>query len=306
MQNKQIQYIEIDDSSEDQRIDNFLFKLFKDVPKNHIFKIIRNGEVRVNKKRIKTLYKLKINDVVRIPPIDFVEKKEKTPSTAFKPEIIFEDEWLLVVNKPSGLAVHGGSGIDFGLIELMRHLNPEHRFLELVHRIDKNTSGIIVIAKKRSALRLMQELFRNKKIKKNYLVAVKGNWDLQKKEVILRLEKKQTPEGHHVNVVEDTLKGKLSKSIFYLVKKTPHKSLLSVQIITGRTHQIRVQLAFLGFPVLGDDKYGDFALNKKLHSSGLKRMFLHAHKLSFTHPFTEEKVQLVADLPIELGKFFDE
>ena len=306
MQNKQIQYIEIDDSSEDQRIDNFLFKLFKDVPKNHIFKIIRNGEVRVNKKRIKTLYKLKINDLVRIPPIDFIEKKEKTPSTAFKPEIIFEDEWLLVVNKPSGLAVHGGSGIDFGLIELMRHLNPEHRFLELVHRIDKNTSGIIVIAKKRSALRLMQELFRNKKIKKNYLVAVKGNWDLQKKEVILRLEKKQTPEGHHVNVVEDPLKGKLSKSIFYLVKKTPHKSLLSVQIITGRTHQIRVQLAFLGFPVLGDDKYGDFALNKKLHSSGLKRMFLHAHKLSFTHPFTEEKVELVADLPIELGKFFDE
>ena len=306
MQNKQIQYIEIDDSSEDQRIDNFLFKLFKDVPKNHIFKIIRNGEVRVNKKRIKTLYKLKINDVVRIPPIDFIEKKEKTPSTAFKPEIIFEDEWLLVVNKPNGLAVHGGSGIDFGLIELMRHLNPEHRFLELVHRIDKNTSGIIVIAKKRSALKLMQELFRNKKIKKNYLVAVKGNWDLQKKEVILRLEKKQTPEGHHVNVVEDPLKGKLSKSIFYLVKKTPHKSLLSAQIITGRTHQIRVQLAFLGFPVLGDDKYGDFALNKKLHSSGLKRMFLHAHKLSFTHPFTEEKVELVADLPIELGKFFDE
>ena len=306
MQNKQIQYIEIDDSSEDQRIDNFLFKLFKDVPKNHIFKIIRNGEVRVNKKRIKTLYKLKINDVVRIPPIDFIEKKEKTPATAFKPEIIFEDEWLLVVNKPNGLAVHGGSGIDFGLIELMRHLNPEHRFLELVHRIDKNTSGIIVIAKKRSALRLMQELFRNKKIKKNYLVAVKGNWDLQKKEVILRLEKKQTPEGHHVNVVEDPLKGKLSKSIFYLVKKTPHKSLLSAQIITGRTHQIRVQLAFLGFPVLGDDKYGDFALNKKLHSSGLKRMFLHAHKLSFTHPFTEEKVELVADLPIELGKFFDE
>lgn len=306
MQNKQIQYIEIDDSSEDQRIDNFLFKLFKDVPKNHIFKIIRNGEVRVNKKRIKTLYKLKINDVVRIPPIDFIEKKEKTPSTAFKPEIIFEDEWLLVVNKPNGLAVHGGSGIDFGLIEFMRHLNPEHRFLELVHRIDKNTSGIIVIAKKRSALKLMQELFRNKKIKKNYLVAVKGNWDLQKKEVILRLEKKQTPEGHHVNVVEDPLKGKLSKSIFYLVKKTPHKSLLSAQIITGRTHQIRVQLAFLGFPVLGDDKYGDFALNKKLHSSGLKRMFLHAHKLSFTHPFTEEKVELVANLPIELGKFFDE
>ena len=306
MQNKQIQYIDIDESSEDQRIDNFLFKTFKDVPKNHIFKIIRNGEVRVNKKRIKTLYKLKINDVVRIPPIDFIEKKEKTPSTAFKPEIIFEDEWLLVVNKPNGLAVHGGSGIDFGLIELMRHLNPEHRFLELVHRIDKNTSGIIVIAKKRSALRLMQELFRNKKIKKNYLVAVKGNWDLQKKEVILRLEKKQTSEGHHVNVVEDPLKGKLSKSIFYLVKQMQKKSLLSAQIITGRTHQIRVQLAFLGFPVLGDDKYGDFALNKKLQSSGLKRMFLHAHKLSFFHPFTEEKVELTADLPIELRKFFDE
>jgi 23S rRNA pseudouridine955/2504/2580 synthase len=306
MQNKQIQYIDIDESSEDQRIDNFLFKIFKDVPKNHIFKIIRNGEVRVNKKRIKTLYKLKINDVVRIPPIEFIEKKEKKPSDNFKPHIIFEDEWLLVVNKPSGLAVHGGSGIDFGLIEHMRHIKPEYKFLELVHRIDKNTSGVIVIAKKRSALRSMQELFRNKKIKKNYLVAVKGNWDSKKKEVSLRLEKKQTPEGHHVNVVEDPLKGKLSKSIFYLIKQMQQKSLLSAQIITGRTHQIRVQLAFLGFPVLGDDKYGDFALNKKLHSSGLKRMFLHAHKLSFIHPFTEEKVELTADLPIELGKFFDE
>jgi 23S rRNA pseudouridine955/2504/2580 synthase len=306
MQNKQIQYIDIDESSEDQRIDNFLFKTFKDVPKNHIFKIIRNGEVRVNKKRVKTLYKLKINDVVRIPPIEFIEKKEKKPSDNFKPHIIFEDEWLLVVNKPSGLAVHGGSGIDFGLIEHMRHIKPEYKFLELVHRIDKNTSGVIVIAKKRSALRSMQELFRNKKIKKNYLVAVKGNWDSKKKEVSLRLEKKQTPEGHHVNVVEDPLKGKLSKSIFYLIKQMQQQSLLSAQIITGRTHQIRVQLAFLGFPVLGDDKYGDFALNKKLHSSGLKRMFLHAHKLSFIHPFTEEKVELTADLPIELGKFFDE
>ena len=306
MQNKQIQYIDIDESSEDQRIDNFLFKTFKDVPKNHIFKIIRNGEVRVNKKRVKTLYKLKINDVVRIPPIEFIEKKEKKPSDNFKPHIIFEDEWLLVVNKPSGLAVHGGSGIDFGLIEHMRHLKSEYKFLELVHRIDKNTSGVIVIAKKRSALRSMQELFRNKKIKKNYLVAVKGNWDSKKKEVSLRLEKKQTPEGHHVNVVEDPLKGKLSKSIFYLIKQMQQKSLLSAQIITGRTHQIRVQLAFLGFPVLGDDKYGDFALNKKLHSSGLKRMFLHAHKLFFFHPFTEEKVELTADLPIELRTFFDE
>ena len=306
MQNKQIQYIDIDESSEDQRIDNFLFKIFKDVPKNHIFKIIRNGEVRVNKKRIKTLYKLKINDVVRIPPITFIEKKEKKPTNKFKPHIIFEDEWLLVVNKPSGLAVHGGSGIDFGLIEHMRHIKSEYKFLELVHRIDKNTSGVIVIAKKRSALRSMQELFRNKKIKKNYLVAVKGNWDSKKKEVSLRLEKKQTSEGHHVNVVEDPLKGKLSKSIFYLVKQMQQKSLLSAQIITGRTHQIRVQLAFLGFPVLGDDKYGDFAHNKKLHSNGLKRMFLHAHKLSFIHPFTEEKVELTADLPIELGKFFDE
>ena len=304
MQNKQIQYIDIDESSEDQRIDNFLFKTFKDVPKNHIFKIIRNGEVRVNKKRVKTLYKLKINDVVRIPPIEFIEKKEKKPSNNFKPHIIYEDEWLLVVNKPSGLAVHGGSGIDFGLIEHMRHIKPEYKFLELVHRIDKNTSGVIVIAKKRSALRSMQELFRNKKIKKNYLVAVKGNWDSKKKEVSLRLEKKQTLEGHHVNVVEDPLRGKLSKSIFYLVKQMQKQSLLSAQIITGRTHQIRVQLAFLGFPVLGDDKYGDFALNKKLQSSGLKRMFLHAHKVSFFHPFTEEKVELTADLPIELRKFF--
>ena len=189
MQNKQIQYVDIDESSEDQRIDNFLFKIFKDVPKNHIFKIIRNGEVRVNKKRVKTLYKLKINDVVRIPPIEFIQKKQRKPSSKFKPHIIYEDEWLLVINKPSGLAVHGGSEIDFGLIEHMRHLKSEYKFLELVHRIDKNTSGVIVIAKKRSALRSMQELFRNKKIKKNYLVAVKGNWDSKRKRLVFDWKK---------------------------------------------------------------------------------------------------------------------
>ncbi|MDA0941661.1 MAG: pseudouridine synthase, partial [Proteobacteria bacterium] len=160
----EIQFIEIDESSVDQRIDNFLLKIFKSVPKAHIYKIIRSGEVRVNKKRIKSLYKLKIQDMVRIPPISFTEKTIKQPTRKLNPKILYEDEWFIVVDKPSGLAVHGGSGIDFGLIEYLRNDRPDSKFLELVHRLDKNTSGTLLIAKKRSALRSLQELFRLKKI----------------------------------------------------------------------------------------------------------------------------------------------
>jgi len=219
MLKNEIQFIEIDESSVDQRIDNYLFKVFKSVPKTHIYKIIRSGEVRVNKKRIKSLYKLKIQDVVRIPPLSFTEKTIKQPSRKLNPKILYEDEWFIVVDKPSGLAVHGGSGIDFGLIEYLRNDRPESKFLELVHRLDKNTSGILLVAKKRSALRSLQELFRLKKIKKNYFVGVHGIWTKKRTEINSILQKINTKDGHHVNVVNDLNIGKLSKAVFYLIKK---------------------------------------------------------------------------------------
>ena len=306
MLKNEIQFIEIDESSVDQRIDNYLFKVFKSVPKTHIYKIIRSGEVRVNKKRIKSLYKLKIQDVVRIPPLSFAEKKIKQPSRKLNPKILYEDEWFIVVDKPSGLAVHGGSGIDFGLIEYLRNDRPDSKFLELVHRLDKNTSGILLIAKKRSALRSLQELFRLKKIKKNYFVGVHGIWTKKRTEINSILQKINTKDGHHVNVVNDLNIGKLSKSVFYLIKCVENFSLLSVHLITGRTHQIRVQLAHEGFPVLGDDKYGDFNLNKELKRVGLKRMFLHAHKISFQHPFTEDQFECESELPQDLSLIFNE
>ncbi len=306
MLKNEIQFIEIDESSVDQRIDNYLFKVFKSVPKTHIYKIIRSGEVRVNKKRIKSLYKLKIQDVVRIPPLSFTEKTIKQPSRKLNPKILYEDEWFIVVDKPSGLAVHGGSGIDFGLIEYLRNDRPDSKFLELVHRLDKNTSGILLIAKKRSALRSLQELFRLKKIKKNYFVGVHGIWTKKRTEINSILQKINTKDGHHVNVVNDLNIGKLSKSVFYLIKCVENFSLLSVHLITGRTHQIRVQLAHEGFPVLGDDKYGDFNLNKELKRVGLKRMFLHAHKISFQHPFTEDQFECESELPQDLSLIFNE
>lgn len=306
MLKNEIQFIEIDESSVDQRIDNYLFKVFKSVPKTHIYKIIRSGEVRVNKKRIKSLYKLKIQDVVRIPPLSFTEKTIKQPSRKLNLKILYEDEWFIVVDKPSGLAVHGGSGIDFGLIEYLRNDRPESKFLELVHRLDKNTSGILLVAKKRSALRSLQELFRLKKIKKNYFVGVHGIWTKKRTEINSILQKINTKDGHHVNVVNDLNIGKLSKSVFYLIKCVENFSLLSVHLITGRTHQIRVQLAHEGFPVLGDDKYGDFNLNKELKRVGLKRMFLHAHKISFQHPFTEDQFECESELPQDLSLIFNE
>jgi 23S rRNA pseudouridine955/2504/2580 synthase len=298
--------IEIDDTSSGQRIDNFLLRVLKDIPKSHVYKIIRSGEVRVNKKRIKSLYKLQENDQVRIPPVTQKERKEKSPDNRLELSIIHEDEWFMVINKPSGLAVHGGSGIDFGLIEYLRNQRKDLRYLELVHRLDKNTSGLILIAKKRSSLRSLQELFRNKQISKFYLVAVQGLWKDKVKDVSSYLKKVNKDDGHHVHEVKGPEEGKLSRSIFYLESNNENYSILSVHLITGRTHQIRVQLANLGFPILGDDKYGNFDLNRKLVSSGLKKMFLHSHKLRFHHPFTDNIFECISPLPNNFEKLLNE
>lgn len=313
LKNKVIYKI-IDESSENQKIDNFLIKFLKNVPKSHIYKILRSGQVRVNKKRVRTDFKLSLNDAVRIPPVDFLRKKieklAKITSNQFKiieENILFEDDSLLALNKPSGTAVHGGSGLSFGIIELVRNVRSEHKFFELVHRIDRDTSGVLLIAKKRSALVAIHKQMREKKIHKKYQVAVKGIWKEKQKIVDLNLLKISSDNGQKkVRVIDSSFSNplaKASRSVFFLKKNFSSYSLLDVKLITGRTHQIRTQLSHLGFPILGDDKYGDFALNKSLKKIGLNKMLLHAAELGFVHPVTLENILIKAPMPIYISNF---
>ena len=310
--------ITIDEASDGQRIDNFLAKTLKGVPKSHIYRILRSGEVRVNKGRIDASYKLALNDIVRVPPIRVVtgdkeiqeNKQNAIPATSvLQSTIIFEDDAMLVIDKPAGFAVHGGSGVSRGVIEQLRIERPKAKFLELVHRLDRETSGVLMLAKKRTALVALHEMIRNNQTDKRYLMLVAGEWTEKKKRVILDLQKYVLPNGERrVNVVTDKSKDKyneaqVSETIFYLKQSFVGYSLLEAQLVTGRTHQLRVQLAHLGFPILGDDKYGDFALNKTLAKQGLKRMFLHSAETKLKHPVSVEKMQLSAPLPIELEKF---
>ena len=297
-----VTWVEIDEGGEGQRIDNFLFKHLKGVPKSHIYRILR-GEVRVNKKRIDQTYRLQMGDVLRIPPIRVAEKPEAeyVPATEFP--ILYEDDALIAINKPAGTAVHGGSGVSFGVIEQMRSARPQAKFLELVHRLDRETSGILLIAKKRSAMVGMHEIMREGNSDKRYYALVLGDWHNTRQHVKLPLHKFDTPQGEkRVMVRED---GQQSHTIFNLQKNWPGFSLLEAELKTGRTHQIRVHLSHLGFPIAGDDKYGDFARNKELMKQGLKRMFLHAHSISFKHPLTEEPLTIQAPLAHELQKFLD-
>ena len=307
-------YEVVDESSEGQKIDNFLIKFLKNVPKSHIYKILRSGQVRVNKRRVRTAFKLSLNDSVRIPPVDFLRKKSvsenKIGSDQFKvveENILFEDDFLIVLNKPSGTAVHGGSGLSFGIIELVRSARPDHKFFELVHRIDKDTSGVLLIAKKRSALVGIHKQMREKKVHKKYQVVVSGIWKEKQKIVDLDLLKTTADNGQNkVRVIQSNLNNplaKASRSVFFLKKNFSAYSLLDVKLITGRTHQIRTQLAHLGFPILGDDKYGDFTLNKALKKIGLKRMLLHAVELGFIHPKTLENILIKAPLPTHISNF---
>jgi len=307
-------FVVVDEASETQKIDNFLLKILKNVPKSHIYKILRSGEVRVNKKRIDTSYRLKIDDQVRIPPIAIETERAphaiepKQQQTAWlEINVIYEDDALLAINKPSGYAVHGGSGLNFGVIELIRHARPKAKFLELVHRIDRETSGILLIAKKRSALVNMHDMMRHNRIEKKYIMMVEGDWVEPKKTVELMLKKTFTQGGERrVSVTNDDDDNQMSKTIFYLKKSLGAYSLLEAKLITGRTHQLRVQLAHLGFPILGDDKYGDFSLNKTLQKKGLKRMFLHAFSMKLKHPLTDEPLELKAPLPRELDAFLSQ
>ncbi|HNV88401.1 MAG TPA: RluA family pseudouridine synthase [Methylotenera sp.] len=305
----------VDEASDGQRIDNFLAKTLKGVPKSHIYRILRSGEVRVNKGRIDASYKLVLGDVVRVPPIRVAASEKEVmnaPATAvLQKTIIFEDDALLVIDKPAGFAVHGGSGVSRGVIEQLRLERPKAKFLELVHRLDRETSGVLLLAKKRAALVALHEAIRNNQTDKRYLMLVAGEWTEKKKRVILDLQKYVLPNGERrVNVVTDKSKDKydeaqVSETIFYLKQRFAGFSLLEAQLVTGRTHQLRVQLAHLGFPIVGDDKYGDFALNKSLVKKGLKRMFLHSAETNLRHPVSGEKLRLVAPLPVELQKFIE-
>jgi 23S rRNA pseudouridine955/2504/2580 synthase len=282
-----VRMVEVDEGGAGQRIDNFLLKQLKGVPKTRIYRILRKGEVRVNKKRIKPDYRLNLGDLVRIPPVRVSDKAEPVrPSdrvlNLIKQSILYEDNGLLVLNKPSGLAVHGGSGLAYGVIEGLRALRPEARYLELAHRLDRDTSGCLVIAKKRSVLRAFHTLLREGGMDKVYLALVMGRWKGGGKRIDAPLRKNELKSGERV--VRVSKDGKPSLSIFTPVTIYKDCSLMRVKLITGRTHQVRVHAQYSGHPIAGDTKYGDEAFNREMSGQGLKRLFLHAAELHFTLP----------------------
>ncbi len=297
---------EVDEESAEQRVDNYLTRLLKGVPKSHIYRILRSGEVRVNSGRVGPEYRLQPGDRLRIPPIRVARRPPQRPGPAargLEEHILYEDEALLALDKPAGLAVHGGSGVSFGVIEQLREDRPQAKFLELVHRLDRDTSGVLLLAKKRSALTALHEQLRAGRVQKFYLALVHGRWRNRKQSVKLALNKYVLASGERrVSVAQD---GLASHTVFALKQAWPEFSLLDAELKTGRTHQIRVHLAHLGFPIAGDDKYGDFTFNKQLVKQGLKRMFLHARKLVVIHPLTGNPIILEAPMPAELQSFIE-
>jgi len=305
--NNSVAHVVIDDEEQGQRLDNFLIRRCKGVPKSHIYRILRSGEVRVNSRRVDATYRLCAGDNLRIPPIRIAERPKSEVDEAAKQRvdlpILFEDEAMLVIDKPEGIAVHGGSGVSFGVIEALRRQRPQAKFLELAHRLDRETSGILLVGKKRLALTALHDMFREHGAgaDKRYLVLVKGRWMNNTQHVKLPLLKYLTENGERRVSVD--AQGKASHTVFRLLARWPEMSLLEAQLKTGRTHQIRVHLAHLGFPILGDEKYGDFSLNRDLKRDGLKRMALHAWRMAFRHPLTSGPMECVSPLPDGIGNY---
>ena len=302
-QTPQVIYVEINEDNCDQRLDNFLISRLKGVPKSRIYRLVRKGEVRVNKGRVDIKYRLAAGDVVRIPPVRVAERSEesfvpKGLQAALQQGILFEDDGFMVINKPAGFAVHGGSGVSSGIIEGLRLIRPEARFLELVHRLDKDTSGCLLIAKKRSALRKLQEFFRNSEIKKTYQALLAGQWDRKKLTVTAPLLKNISKGGERIVVISKA--GKAAETLFTRIKLFRNATLVEASPKTGRTHQIRVHAASLGHAIVGDDRYGSDEINKLFKNKGYKRMFLHAETLKFKHPVTDEIMTISAPLPLQL------
>lgn len=301
-----VRFITIDEETDGQRIDNFLLKTLKGVPKSMIYRLLRKGEIRVNKKRTKPEYKLKNEDIVRVAPIR-VSAEAAPVSTSLnivsslEANILFEDECMIVINKPTGMAVHGGSGLSFGLIEALRALRPQAKMLELVHRLDRDTSGCLLVAKKRSALRNLHEQLRNKTVQKFYHALVKGHWSGKLRSVTEGLRKNDLKSGERV-VVVDNVNGKASETRFRLIQHFEGCSLVRAFPVTGRTHQIRVHCQVSGHPIACDSKYGSDEFTSEMNKKGLKRLFLHAASIEFTHPRSEERVKFEAPYDAALTK----
>ncbi|MFN3570894.1 MAG: RluA family pseudouridine synthase [Polaromonas sp.] len=326
----QATFVTVDEDSAGQRLDNYLIRLLKGVPKTHVYRIIRSGEVRINKGRVQADTRIEAGDVVRLPPVRTSERADQkaeamaveiarhgaaSSTGAYAPSrefpILFEDDHVLAIDKPAGVAVHGGSGVAFGVIEQLRMARPDAHFLELVHRLDRETSGILLVAKKRVALKNLQEQFRERETDKIYLAMVTGVWPANKKVLDKPLQKYLLADGERrVQLVgKEHPDGMRAVTLVKVKAVAPDAafSLLEVTIKTGRTHQIRVHLAGEGHPIAGDDKYGDFELNKSLQKeaagAALKRMFLHAWRLKFSHPYTGKRIELRAALPPDLESF---
>lgn len=301
-----VQWIEVDSEHAGQRIDNFLFTRLKGVPKSHVYRILRTGEVRRNGGRVRAQDRLDSGDVVRLPPIRVAERESvELPLNLIRgriePRILYEDDDLLVLNKPSGMAVHGGSGLSYGVIEALRELRPQARSLELVHRLDRETSGCLLIAKKRSALKSLHEQFRDDDVNKVYVALLAGQWAKTRLMVDAPLKKNVLQSGERmVRVARD---GKSAMTEFKRLARYAEATLVEARPITGRTHQIRVHALHMGHALAGDERYGDEATNRRFRQSGLKRLFLHAAHTTFRHPRTGVAVKVEAPLDSELADF---
>jgi len=299
----QVTWLEVGEESDSQRIDNFLLRQLKGVPKSHVYRVLRSGEVRVNSGRVKPEYRLQVGDKVRVPPVRVSAAVAKPILKPIKLPAIHEDSSLLVIDKPSGVAVHGGSGVSHGVIESLRAARPEAKMLELAHRLDRDTSGLLVVAKKRSALVELHRMLREGEVEKIYLAVVKGVPARKEFEISEALYKYVNAKGERrVSVKEG---GMEAVTKVRLLGSAGGLSLVQLRLMTGRTHQIRVHLAHAGHPVVGDDKYGDFEFNRALSRQGIKRLFLHARRLSFRHPADGKTMKFASPLPQDMHAFVE-
>ncbi|MGD8615717.1 MAG: 23S rRNA pseudouridine(955/2504/2580) synthase RluC [Gammaproteobacteria bacterium] len=303
MEKPAVQWVEISAEEAGQRIDNFLQRLLKGVPRSRIYRLLRRGEVRVNRARARPDYRIRSGDQVRIPPVRRSAAASADSGAAGAAErlrdaILYEDERLLVLNKPAGMAVHGGSGLSFGVIEALRVMRPDAPYLELVHRLDRDTSGCLLIAKRRSELRTLHALLRAGQVQKRYLLLVQGDWRPERFEVTVALRKNLLRGGERM--VEVDAEGKQALTRFHVLARYPGASLLEAEPRTGRTHQIRVHAAHRGHPLAGDAKYGDAVFNRKMRALGLKRLFLHAHFIAFADAARGRAIEISAPLAQDL------
>ncbi|HEX7053732.1 MAG TPA: RluA family pseudouridine synthase [Burkholderiales bacterium] len=298
----QVTWLQVGEESAAQRIDNYLLRHLKGVPKSHVYRVLRSGEVRVNSGRVGPEYRLQAGDRIRVPPVR-MSPAARPPARPAEFPVVYEDAALLVVDKPAGVAVHGGSGVSFGVIESLRASRPQAKRLELAHRLDRDTSGLLVVAKKRSALVELHRMLREGEVEKTYLAVVKGVPARAAFEIRAPLHKHVSASGERR--VSVTQGGMSALTRIRLLKNNRDFSALEVRLLTGRTHQIRVHLAHAGHPVLGDDKYGDFQLNRSLAKQGIRRLFLHARRLAFDHPLTGERLRLEARAPAEMARFIE-